>query len=65
VTTDDAARLRDLILARVRQSVSAGLGDENLHRPAAAPSGTDRWSPRHLALLREIRNDLAAWKAVP
>jgi len=50
----DAPRIRDLILARLRGSRTAGLGDETPHelRPAAV------WSPRHLALLGEIRDAL-------
>ncbi len=39
VTQEDAARLRDIILARLRRSSSAGLGDED-HRPATAATGS-------------------------
>ncbi len=48
-----APEIRDLILARLRHSRAAGLGDEQRH----APSDTG-WSPEHVAVLREIR-DLA------
>jgi membrane protein YdbS with pleckstrin-like domain len=48
-----AAEVRDLILARLRHSRTAGLGDE-LHHTAASAG----WTDAHLALLREIR-DLA------
>jgi membrane protein YdbS with pleckstrin-like domain len=52
----DAQRLRDLILPRVRQSRSAGLGDEE---DEIAPAGRG-WRPDHLAVLRDIRDELAA-----
>ena len=42
--------IRDLILARVRATRSAGLGDE------LTPTSTRTWSPKHHALLAEIRN---------
>lgn len=48
-----APEIRDLILARLRQSRAAGLGDEPHHVPVG-----DGWSAEHLAVLREIR-DLA------
>lgn len=47
----DAPRVRDLILSRVRQSRSAGLGDER-EIERAGPSG---WTKAHLRVLREIR----------
>lgn len=49
----NAAEIRDLILARLRRSRSAGLGDEapELVRPHAAT-----WSAEHVATLREIRD---------
>jgi membrane protein YdbS with pleckstrin-like domain len=62
VTEEDAARLRDTILTKLRRSTSGGLGDED-HRPAAPAAGRLAWSPQHVALLREIRNDLAALNA--
>jgi len=43
----DAARIRNLILARLEASTSAGLGDD-------APKAGRRWTPAHLDLLREI-----------
>jgi membrane protein YdbS with pleckstrin-like domain len=48
----DAPRVRDLILARVRSSRSAGLGDEPDSHHAATNASIG--SPRHLAALREI-----------
>jgi membrane protein YdbS with pleckstrin-like domain len=48
----NAAELRDRILARLRQSQSVGLGDDNDAVRAAA------WSPEHLAVLRDILTEL-------
>ena len=61
VTQEDAARLRDVILAKLRVSSTAGLGDEEHH--LLAPGAATAWSPQHIALLREIRNDLATLNA--
>lgn len=58
----DAATVRDLILARVRASRSAGLGDERTSESRGARAGA-AWSPEAIALLREIR-DLAVRAAV-
>ncbi|QDS88833.1 Bacterial membrane flanked domain protein [Rosistilla ulvae] len=49
---EDAAELREQIMSRVSQSRSAGLGDD---RPASPTSG---FSPRHLAMLCEIRDEI-------
>lgn len=49
----DAPRIRDLLLARLRQSKHAGLGDEPSVTATAA-----RWTPAHRQLLREIRDTL-------
>ncbi|MGH8164614.1 MAG: PH domain-containing protein, partial [Rhodanobacteraceae bacterium] len=46
-----AAQIRDLILARLRRSRAAGLGDEPTFH-----SGSAAWGADHLALLREIRD---------
>jgi uncharacterized membrane protein YdbT with pleckstrin-like domain len=59
----DAERIRDLLLSRLRQSKSAGLGDE--HEEDKLPvekraSHVGAWSPAHLAALREIRDEAAA-----
>ena len=62
VTQEDAARLRDLILVKLRHSATAGLGDDEHHH--VAPSGAPAWLPEHLALLRDIRDDLASLKTV-
>lgn len=47
----NAARIRDLILARLRQSKKAGLGDEPL-----AHDHTPGWTDQQVAMLREIRD---------
>jgi membrane protein YdbS with pleckstrin-like domain len=59
----DAPRVRDLILAKVRRSQSAGLGDESDEhtRPHRGPS----WSKAHLQVLREIHHQLASLPARP
>ncbi|HWP45265.1 MAG TPA: PH domain-containing protein [Blastocatellia bacterium] len=57
----DAGRIRDLIMARVRKSRSAGLGDEALLREG--PAGP-QWSAEHVAVLDEIRNELARLRAI-
>lgn len=55
----DAARIRDLIMDRVRRSRTAGLGDE-VQEPRRADRSTGRgWTPEHVAALREIRDALA------
>lgn len=49
----DAQRIRDQILARLRHTRTSGLGDDHeTHDPDAG----DGWTPRHIALLREIRD---------
>jgi membrane protein YdbS with pleckstrin-like domain len=51
----DAPRVRQVIMDRLGESRSAGLGDEEDR------SGTgSEWTPQHIAVLREIRDDLAA-----
>jgi membrane protein YdbS with pleckstrin-like domain len=61
VTQEDAARLRDLILGKLRRSATAGLGDDGQDHVALA-TGAPGWLPEHLALLRDIRDDLASLK---
>lgn len=51
----EASQIRDSILSRVKITNSAGLGDESAAEMAGGQAG---WSPRHLEVLREIR-DLA------
>ncbi len=54
----DAAMIRDRILAQVKKSRSAGLGDDEhrLDRVGSVRTGDGpAWSPAHLAVLREIR----------
>lgn len=48
---DDAAAIRDLILARTRARADAGLGDHDEPRNA---TGAASWSPEHVAALREL-----------
>lgn len=50
----DAARIRDLIMNRVRQSRSAGLGDEHPAHPNDRAPHRSAWTPAHLDALREI-----------
>lgn len=61
----NAPEVRDLILSNVRASTSAGLGDERsaarAHR--VATPGASAWSPRHLAALCAIRDELRAMHA--
>jgi len=54
---DDADAVRDLILDRVRQSRTAGLGDEQATTPAHTNhAARSEYSTAHLAVLREIRD---------
>lgn len=46
----DPQSIRDLVLARLRRSRSAGLGDEPIPTVEAAPA----WTPEHLAALNDI-----------
>jgi membrane protein YdbS with pleckstrin-like domain len=52
----NAQEIRDRILARLRRSRSAGLGDEGDHESDRAPA----WGAGHVAVLREIRDALRA-----
>lgn len=52
----DPNRIRETLLGRLRQSRTAGLGDD-LHELAAS---SNRWSVQHLTVLREIRDEVAA-----
>lgn len=52
----DAAELRDLIMARVRASRTAGLGDESPEHPGADAPHATGWSPAMLDALTEIRD---------
>jgi membrane protein YdbS with pleckstrin-like domain len=62
---DDAARIRDLILARVRQSRTAGLGDEAREHPGESRPAAPVWTAEHVAVLREIRDGLAELGSSP
>lgn len=59
VSNEIARDLRDRILARLRASKSAGLGDD-IERAAHRPTA---FSAAHIALLRDIRAELAAINA--
>lgn len=56
---DDAQRIRDLIMSRVRQSRRAGLGDERPEQRTARAGGPG-WTPAHLDALRGIRDAVRA-----
>jgi membrane protein YdbS with pleckstrin-like domain len=51
----DAARIRDLIMNRVRRSRLAGLGDEHKTNSGHPATHITRWTAGHLEMLREIR----------
>jgi membrane protein YdbS with pleckstrin-like domain len=51
----DAPRIRERIMARVRSSRSAGLGDERAEGPRK-PAARGVFGPDHVAVLREIRD---------
>jgi membrane protein YdbS with pleckstrin-like domain len=55
----DAARIRNLIMDRVRRSRTAGLGDEAPENRRVERSPGRGWSPEHVAVLREIRDEIA------
>jgi len=55
----NAEHIRDLIMRRVRASRSTGLGDED-HTGSRAGA---RWTPAHVAVLREIRDEARALAA--
>ena len=59
----DAARIRDLIMNRVRRSRTAGLGDEHDPTPARPATHPARWTPSHLEALREIRAALSEFRS--
>lgn len=54
----DAPRIRDLIMNRVRQSRSAGLGDEHPAHMQKPTPATGAFTPAHIQVLREIRSEL-------
>lgn len=55
---DDAARIRDLIMARVRRSRSTGLGDEAREHLREGHPVAPVWTAEHVAVLRQIREGL-------
>lgn len=57
---DNAAEMRDLILDRVRQSTTAGLGDEGPLPTRARQAGAPSLSSTHIDLIRSIRDELAS-----
>ena len=52
---DNAPEIRERILSRMRESRTAGLGDED---PAAAQPSAAAWTPAHLEALRAIREEV-------
>jgi membrane protein YdbS with pleckstrin-like domain len=58
---DNAPAIRDLILGHLRQSRSAGLGDE--HEPDAHTAVATSWSIEQVDVLREIRDAARALSA--
>lgn len=64
---DNAPEIRDLIRSRIRQSKSAGLGDDttdldtnNSSKTKPFQNSGSGFSPQHLQILQEIRSDLLA-----
>ena len=59
---DNADEIRDLIMARVRASRFAGLGDESAHEAAVAAGAASlrAFTPAQVELLREIRDAAAS-----
>jgi hypothetical protein len=55
----DASRIRDLIMSRVRRSRRAGLGDERPDAMGEEGPGA-RWSPAHIDAVRAIRDEVRA-----
>ena len=53
----NAAELRDRIMAKLRESKSAGLGDEARPHETGAAMRHSSWTAEHLAALREIRHE--------
>jgi membrane protein YdbS with pleckstrin-like domain len=52
---DNAPELRDRILVRLRQSQTAGLGDEDDTMRRTGPANI--WTPAHLAALKAVRDE--------
>lgn len=52
---DNAQEIRDLILSHLRQTRTAGLGDELAVEHEHAHSSPQAWTPEQLVVLREIR----------
>jgi uncharacterized membrane protein YdbT with pleckstrin-like domain len=57
---DDAERIRDAIMSRVRRSRRAGLGDERPDPVRAGRRGSAGWTAAHLDELRAIRDAVNA-----
>jgi membrane protein YdbS with pleckstrin-like domain len=60
VSNEVAAELRDRMLQKLRTTKSAGLGDEDREAVTTSRAG---FSPAHIAVLREIRAELATTSA--
>lgn len=59
----DAGRIRDLIMVRVRKSRRSGLGDEDLKAERTARHSGLVWTAEHVAVLAEIRDEMAKLRA--
>jgi len=58
----DAKEIRDVIMARVRRSRRAGLGDESPAEERGWARGA-RWTPAHVEALRSVRDEVVALRA--
>lgn len=59
----DAARVRDIILSRMKQSQTTGLGDLDEHDEGQAHKAQTAFTEEHLVVLRDIRNETIALKS--
>jgi membrane protein YdbS with pleckstrin-like domain len=60
----NASEIRDLVLAKMRQSKTTGLGDEDEPgTPAGGAASARGWTAAHIAALREIRDEIGTLAA--
>ena len=59
---EDAKGIRDAIMAKVRSSRRAGLGDERPEESRAPALGSG-WTPDHIEALRAVRDEIVALRA--
>ena len=59
---EDAKGIRDTIMAKVRRSRRAGLGDEGAEELRGPVPGSG-WTPDHIAALRAVRDEVVALRA--